>query len=233
MSFRVSLLFIRRTVVLGIALSLLVTGYSLLRYPAILLPLRVGIVFASVFLVVLLGYIIIAWRLTQSTDSDAAWIANRGLIWGIMIAGFWLMEIVAGNLLDPQHITVQIMYFGPSITAFALPFFAGISGTKHSGTIRTGTLVGLWSGIVSGLLTFLSLMAVTYLFIKHMLEDPENALQFLQSGAPDLVTFVIADSLAGATGHLVIGLVLGPALGAIGGVIRHLLGRRKSTTVVV
>jgi hypothetical protein len=232
MSLRVSLSFIRQTVVIGIALCLLVTGYSLLRYPAILLPLRVGIVFASVFLVVLLGYVIIAWRLTQSTDSDAAWIANHGLIWGIMTAGFWLIEIVAGNLFDPRHSAVQIIYFGSSVTAFALPFFAGIWGAKRSGTIRAGTLVGLWSGIVSGLLTFLSLMAVTYLFINNMLKDPQNILQFQGSGAPDLVTFVIGDSLAGATGHLVIGLILGPALGAIGGVIRQFLEHRKSTTAV-
>jgi hypothetical protein len=80
-------------------------------------------------------------------------------------------------------------------------------------------LVGLWSGIVSGPLAFLILMTLTYLFLNTMLHDPQNALQFKESGAPDLVTFIIGDSLAGATGHLVIGLVLGPGLGLIGGVI--------------
>jgi hypothetical protein len=80
-------------------------------------------------------------------------------------------------------------------------------------------LVGLWSGIVSGLLTFLSLMTITYVFLQTMLQDPQNMIQFQGSGARDLATFVIGDSLAGATGHLVIGLVLGPGLGGIGGLI--------------
>jgi hypothetical protein len=82
--------------------------------------------------------------------------------------------------------------------------------------MRNAALIGLWSGIISGLLTFLCLMAITYLFLNIMLRDPQNILQFGTSGAPDLATFVIGDSLAGAVGHLVIGLVLGPAFGTIG-----------------
>ncbi len=228
MSPRLSLSLIRQTVMIGVLLCLLVTGYSLFRFPGILLPPQVAIIFAGVFHVVLLIYVVIVWRSTQSTDSNEAWIAHRGATWGIIVAGFWLIEIVAGNLLDPNHRAVQIIYFGSSIIAFAVPFFAGIWGAKRSGTIRAGTLVGLWSGIVSGLLTFLSLMAVTYLFINNMLKDPQNILQFQRSGAPNLVTFIIGDSLAGATGHLVIGLVLGPGLGTIGGVICKALASGKS-----
>jgi hypothetical protein len=62
-------------------------------------------------------------------------------------------------------------------------------------------------------------MVITYLFLNIMLRDPQNILQFGTSGAPDLATFVIGDSLAGAVGHLVIGLVLGPAFGTIGGLL--------------
>jgi hypothetical protein len=170
---------------------------------------------------------VIVLRLTRGTDSDEAWIANLGLTWGIMIAGFWLIEIIAGNLLNPKYSLVQIIYFGSSAIAFSLPFFAGIWGASQSGLIRTGTMIGLWIGIVSGLLTFLSLMAVTYLFLNHMLQDPQNMLQFQQSSAPDLVTFVMGDSLAGATGHLVIGLILCPGLGTIGGIIGRMLSNGK------
>jgi hypothetical protein len=46
------------------------------------------------------------------------------------------------------------------------------------------------------------------------------------SGAPDIVSFVIGDSLAGATGHLIIGAILRPSLGAVGGVVGKSLARR-------
>ena len=228
MNHRINLSPIPQVVSVGIVISLVVAGYSLLRYPGILLPLRVGLAFAAILLVTLLSYLMITWRLTRSKDSDAAWGARYGLNWGILIAGFWLLEIVAGNLLNPQYSIVKIVYFGSSAMAFSLPFFAGIFGALHSGLIRMGILIGVWSGIVSGLLTFLSLMAVTYLFLNRLLHDPQNMLQFQGSGTPDLATFVIGDSLAGATGHLVIGLVLVPGFAAIGAAIGKALKSPKS-----
>ena len=89
--------------------------------------------------------------------------------------------------------------------------------------------MGLWSGIVSGLLAFLILMTITYLFLNIMRSDPQNVLQFQGSGARDLTTFVVGDSLAGATGHLVIGPVLGSGLGLVGGVIGKALGAKPAT----
>jgi len=68
-------------------------------------------------------------------------------------------------------------------------------------------------------LTFLILMVVTYLFLNTFLQDPENILQSQMSGTTNLTAFVVGDSLAGGIGHLMIGLVLGIGLGAIGGVI--------------
>jgi hypothetical protein len=218
---------IRQVVILGIVLVLAVTGYSMLRYPGILLPRRVGLLFAGVLLVALLSYLIITWRLTLHMDSDATWSAHQGLNCGFLIAGFWFLEIVAGNLLDPTYTVVRILYFGSSLVAFSLPLFAGIFGALHSGMIRTGILIGVWSGIVSGLLTFLSLMAVTVVFLNQMLQDPQNILQFQGSGASDLVTFVMGDSLAGATGHLVIGLLLAPGFAAIGAVFGKALQSQK------
>jgi hypothetical protein len=65
-----------------------------------------------------------------------------------------------------------------------------------------------------------------------MLEDPQNMLQFQRGSAPDLVTFVMGDSLAGATGHLVIGLILCPGLGTIGGILGRILSTGKPKQAV-
>jgi hypothetical protein len=210
---------LRQIVTDAVVLCLSVTAYSLLRYPGILVPLRTGMLYSGVLVAVLLTYLLIAWRLTGNDDSDSVLAAGPGLNWGLIIAIFWLIEMLAGNLFDGKSSLVRIFYFGSSILAFGLPLFAGIWGLKKSGRIRDGMLIGLWSGIVSGLLAFLILMMITYLFLNTMLRDPQNALQFKESGAPDLVTFIIGDSLAGATGHLLIGIILGTALGSVGGLL--------------
>jgi hypothetical protein len=212
----------------AVLLCSLVTGYSLLRYPGVLVPLRVGLLYAGVLVVVLLSYLVMVWHLTHSMEAESLWIARLGLNWGLLIAFFWLIEMTTGNLLDAQSGLVRILYFGSSILAFSLPLFAGIWGTRQSGKIRMGMLAGLWSGIISGLLAFLILMTITYLFLNPILQDPQNLSQFQGSGTPDIATFVIGDSLAGATGHLVIGLVLGPASGFMGGVIGKSLSLRPA-----
>ena len=212
----------------AVLLCLFITLYSLLRYPGILVPLRTGLIYAVILVLTCLTDLLIIWRLTSRAEAESLWIAHQSLKWGLLIAAFWLIEMVTGNLLDARSGTVRTLYFGSSFLAFLLPLVAGIWGSRRSGNVRAGMLMGLSSGVVSGLLAFLILMTITYLFLNNMLTDPENLLQFQNSGAPDLVTFVIGDSLAGATGHLVIGLVLGPGLGLVGGVIGKALRTKQS-----
>ena len=213
--------------ILGSLLCLLVTGYSLLRYPAILIPLRTGILFASVFFLVLLIYGLITWRLSFSTTTEAVWLARNSLGWGILISIFWFVEIVTGNLSDTGKTTAQFLYFGATGCALIMSFIAGIWGAKQTGSVRSGTLLGLYGGMISGLFTFLILMGVTYLFLPTFLQDPQNVFQFQESGTTDLTAFVIGDSLAGGIGHLIIGLVLGLLLGVIGGVVGNILPHGK------
>src|SRR5580765_2815530 len=98
--------------ILGILLCLLVTGYSLLRYPAILIPLRTAILFAGVFSLVLLIYGLITWRLSFNETTEAVWLARSSIGWGILISIFWFIEIVTGNLNDTGKTSFQYIYFG-------------------------------------------------------------------------------------------------------------------------
>lgn len=196
----VSLPLFRKSLLLAICVCLLIVGYSLVRDPAILFPLRTGLVFLTLFLVILLSYTAVIWRLTRNTMPQDAQIPRHGLNWGLLISAFWLVEILAGNLANGRNVLVRIIYFGASALAFMPPLIAGVWGARKSRHIRTGGLIGLWSGLASGLITFIALMAVTYLFLNTLLQDPQNRLQFQTSGAPDLTTFVIGDSLAARWG---------------------------------
>jgi hypothetical protein len=49
-----------------------------------------------------------------------------------------------------------------AFVAFLLPFLSGSHGALKTGRIRDGIGVGLWSGFVSGVMTFLGLVAIGY-----------------------------------------------------------------------
>jgi hypothetical protein len=216
---------LRRSQLAGTALCLLVTCYSLWRYPGIMT--EVGPVAAAVFAAVFVFYCAAALYLTHDTRPEANRDARLGLFWGILIAGLWSVEVAAGNLMNPEGFGVPALYFGATALAFIAPLFAGMAGGRQSGRILGGSLVGLFSGLVSGLLTFLIIMGMCHVFLDRLLLDPQNQAEFRRGSAPDIATFVVGDCLAGALGHLVIGLVLGPVLGTIGGVLGKSLARHR------
>jgi hypothetical protein len=219
-------LLLRRSLLSGTGACALVACYSLWRYPGILVPPRPAAITGGLFAVVLVVYWGVTIYSTRGKRGDVHRGAHLGLVWGILIASFWSVEVAAGNLADPQTFGLAALYFGAAGLAFLSPLFAGIAGARRSGRILAGSLVGLWSGLVSGVLTFLIIMAVTYVFLDSLLLDPQNQTDFQRSGAPDIVAFVVGDSLAGATGHLIIGAILGPSLGTVGGVLGKSLARR-------
>jgi len=49
--------------------------------------------------------------------------------WGILIAGFWLIEVVAGNLADPHRTVVRLIYYSAATAAFTTPFAPHSSAT--------------------------------------------------------------------------------------------------------
>ena len=54
---------------------------------------------------------------------------------------------------------------------------------------------------------------------KLLVRDPQNLHEFQRSGAPDLMTFIVSDMLAGSINHLWLGLLVGVGLGALGGML--------------
>jgi hypothetical protein len=72
------------------------------------------------------------------------------------------------------------------------------------------------------------LLLVT-VFIQCLLRDPLNIQEYALRGAAehssDMAAYFAYDTMAGALGHLLIlGLAMGVLLGAVGGLIPHLLG---------
>lgn len=87
--------------------------------------------------------------------------------------------------------------------------------------------------MVSALITFVSLMLITYLFQTALQADPQNIREFMRSGAASFAASSIAESLVGATNHLWIGPVIGVVLGAVGGTIGKNLAEKQQESKVL
>src|SRR5689334_4456209 len=89
---------------IGVVFCLGIGGYSLLRYPSILTPLSMGVIYLALFMATLAGYVIIALRWLHPSTPEAIYAMRQGSRWGLVICGLWLIEVIAGNLASPSQV---------------------------------------------------------------------------------------------------------------------------------
>jgi hypothetical protein len=206
----------------GLLLGATLIAYTLDRYPATLrdseAPLYLGIL-ALLFV----GYGAAALLGTRPTTLAAASALRLGARFGLALGGLWLIEVVAGNFgrLLPNRLQAFVLlpYFGAILAVLVVAFAAGFVGAQKSGRAGAGLCVGLWSGLLGGLIPFLALLLVAILFMGVLQQDPQNIHEFQRSSAPDLATAIAGDFMAAATNHLWIGPLLGFTLGGLGALV--------------
>ena len=90
--------------------------------------------------------------------------------------------------------------------------------------------VGLWSGLISGLISCLMGLFLVIGCMHCLLRDPLNIQEYAVRGAAEHSTegtYFAYDTMAGALGHLsILRVAMGVLLGAIGGLFALLLGDR-------
>jgi hypothetical protein len=124
------------------------------------------------------------------------------LIFGVLIGLMWMGEVVFGNLGDTVILgNLRTFHFhayrviGWSFVsgALALTVLAGLVGAYRIGGIQAGLSVGVWSGLISGAITLVTILLVTVLFRNSLLMAPSNIAEFAGS-APRMY----ADALGAA-----------------------------------
>jgi len=109
-------------------------------------------------------------------------------------------------------------YFGSILGVLVLNLLAGVLAC----TVRRGALVGLYAGVVSGLVG-LATMALQAVAIMPVLRaDPQNIAEAARrAGHLDASTYLAGEQLVAGTSHLVlVGLVAGTVLAAVGATVR-------------
>lgn len=200
---------LRNWLLAGLVLCVLTLVVTALRYPGLLTIPIAGVATAGLLLY---GYAA-AFRTRPVTQEDAV-VLKLGARYGIVLSALWAVGMFALNL--------GIWFGWPTVLfAHALPLIAGAHAAIKLWSLRAGIRVGFWSGLISGLMTFLILMAFGYIlaFVPGLpgAEIPKN----LGYTAAEYERLNVSDTLGGG---LVFLFALGGAYGVICGAIGGLVG---------
>jgi hypothetical protein len=164
------------------------------------------------------------WRPERDVDSRSR---RLGIRTGLALGAMWIVEIGINNVFPADRVPVGARDVADNViwglVALATIFVSGVAAHR-AGSIGAGTVVGLWSGAVSGLFAYLAGLLVVAFFLGALRRSPDLIAEFSSSGAPDLATYVTyatigSSPLVGAAGHLwLLGVAAGALLGTIGGV---------------
>jgi len=211
------------TVVAGSAAVGALAAYTLWRYPGNLHD-PAAPVYLMLLAVVLSGYLAIAgWgarRRLAGRDSGVL----IGLVAGIM----WSVEIWAGGPAMLPAAAEQAVGGTFALLAVGVTIAAGVWAGARGRHPGTAMRAGLFAGLTSGLVVFLTGTAMTLATLHTLGTRTDYQQQFARGHVPDMATFLVGDILAAVTAHLVINLILGLIGGGIGTLIATLSHRDSS-----
>ena len=144
-------------------------------------------------------------------------------------------EVLLGNLggtsvfgyLRDAHPRVYALAPVFALAAVGVTLFGGMVASYQTNSIPAALRVGVWSGLISGAITLVTILAITFLFHRAMMGDPANMREFMRGAhhvpsAAELSSFLYMDALGGGLNHLWIGPLLGVTVGAAGAIFGKL-----------
>lgn len=171
---------------------------------------------------------IVAFLATRPRTPEGMDLLRLGTIFGVVIGVFWIVEIVTGNLVAVDSDASHAVYRAATALAAFLPLVAGVVAAYQTGRIRGGLAVAFWSGLVSGLIGFLTLVFISYFFMSVLQHDPQTLQEYTRSTERTLGTYIVGDFLFGACVHLVlVGVVWCTLLGSLGSLVGTLMKRSQ------
>jgi hypothetical protein len=164
------------------------------------------------------------------------------IFFGLLIGGMWMGEVLMGNL-GGTSVFGNLRDSAPRLYALAAWFavgavsitaIGGLVTAYRTGSVATAPRVGVWGGLVSGVIVFVTGATIVVLFHDAMMKDPSNIHEFSLSAhhpptQPELSDFLYSDMVTGMVAHLFIGPLLGVTVGGIGAIIGELVMARPAT----
>jgi hypothetical protein len=143
---------------------------------------------------------------------------------GLLTGTFWVALVAGGNLGGGAF----VIWFGLGLLLVMV--MTGMTIAERTGSIKSALRVGLHSGVLSGAICFVGLLAFTALFLNVMMRDPANIRDFVrhaghQPSRVEFSSFLYRDALGGALNMLWISPLLTILLGTAGAVFGRAMHR--------
>ena len=215
---------IRVALLVSVALSLVMAGIKVFRYPP-LLAIPSGPTYVVETAIVLLLYGIVSRWVTGSDQP----LFEAALLIGTPV-GLVASAVQISHLATEGFVHSWGPWEGIAAVAFGLSTFliwgvAGYRSARKAGAIAPGIVSGAWSAIVTmSILVTFGFAFEFYLAVPRP-EDVATWGEFARSGWTDVRAFTIANTLGSALSHLVLGPLVGAIFGGIGGMMAVLAFR--------
>jgi hypothetical protein len=191
-----------------VAVALGLAIYGLVRYPGLLAPSSAWPM-AAVLVAVLVAYALCALTLLRGPKPHAARARGVGVIAGVVTGVAWLV------VLSPTT-ALKTWVLAPLVITVASPTTVAIFTARASRDRTIATAVALWSGVVGGLVVFVTWVGATYLNHGRPY-DSQLIRDFRHSGQHYLGTYAVSANLDVAVSLLVVIPVVCLALGSLAG----------------
>jgi hypothetical protein len=113
-----------------------------------------------------------------------------------------------------------------ALVAATVTVAAGLIEGARSGDGRCALTVGLWTGLFSGAILTVGLIAIQLSNLELLGARADYQRELARSGSSDMATYLAGDAIAASLMHMLIGVVLGLIGAGIGAAIAG--GHRKA-----
>jgi hypothetical protein len=206
-------------------LIIIMIGYGVLRFPAIVDEGGVLSFSLPVILLLIYGFAVVCGTHRYGSAHRALLRTGTGfgLAAGVLFVATIAVEsltALSGRVMTPLTIGLMILIFG----VFSA---AGWWGTRPVGKIHHGILASVWSALVSVLVALLFGFFVDLVFSQRLEHNLQSSAEYLRSGIQDLGTFAFYNTLDSASTHLLEAPQIAIVFGALGSFMSKLTTRYR------
>jgi len=167
------------------------------------------------------------FQMPNSLTSSNNPILRQGLLFGVIFGVFMLVYNLVKNLVNLNDTGEFIVNTAVEVTALLLLGLVGMRVAWQTGRISQGALAGLVAGFTGAIIGTITLFIITFFSIARVRQNTFMLQDFARSGMTDMNQFIYEDAAGGSIFLFVFALILGAALGAIGG----LIGKARTQSV--
>jgi hypothetical protein len=152
---------LRKVLLVGTGIDVILLGYGLETYPASRGMTGEDLLLEALLIVLLFIYVYAALFGTREYDLVDRWIHRQGMIFGLAAGALWAGEVLNGSLGDTALFgSLRSVNFGlyraiGQVFIACIPvllLLAAAQAGRRTGQAAAGVRVGLWSGLISGLI---------------------------------------------------------------------------------